>query len=89
MRDEKVTRLFVGNLPYCVTEDDLSRIFSEYGPLRECVLVMDKMSGQSRGFAFVEFQSDLDALKAEEALDQSELEGRRISVREAKPRRDK
>ena len=82
-----MTRLFVGGLPYSITEDDLNRIFATYGPLKECVLVMDKETGRSRGFGFVEFESDLDALKAEEAFDQSELEGRRISVREAQPRR--
>ena len=82
-----MTRLFVGGLPFSVTEDDLSRIFGEYGPLKDCVLVMDKETGRSRGFGFCEFESNLDALKAEEALDQSELEGRRISVREAQPRR--
>ena len=80
-------RLFVGGLPYSITEDDLNRIFGEYGPVRETTLIMDKETGRSRGFGFVEFESNLDALKAEEALDQSELEGRRISVREANPRR--
>ena len=84
-----MTRLFVGGLPFSVTEDDLSRIFGEFGPLKDCVLVMDKVSGRSRGFGFVEYESDLDALKAEEALDQKKLEGRSISVREAKPRRTK
>ena len=84
-----MTRLFVGGLPYSITEDDLSRIFGAHGPVKDTVVVMDKETGRSRGFGFVEFESNLDALKAEEALDQSELEGRRISVREAKPRRDK
>ena len=84
-----MTRLFVGGLPYSITEDDLARIFGEYGPVRETTLIMDKETGRSRGFGFVEFESDLDALKAEEALDQSKLESRSISVREAQPRRRK
>jgi RNA recognition motif-containing protein len=79
----------VGGLPYSTTEDDLSRIFGEYGPLKNCALIMDKVTGQSRGFAFIEFESDLDALHAEEALNQSELDGRKIGVSEARPRRDK
>jgi RNA recognition motif-containing protein len=82
-----MTRLFVGGLPFSTTEDDLSRIFGAYGPVKECILIMDKETGRSRGFSFVEMESDLDALKAEEALDQSELGGRRISVRPAQPRR--
>ena len=82
-----MTRLFVGGLPYSITEDDLARIFGEYGPVRETTLIMDKETGRSRGFGFVEFESDLDALKAEETRDQSSLEGRKISVREAQPRR--
>jgi len=84
-----MTRLFVGGLPYSITEDDLARIFGEYGPVKDTVVVMDNATGRSRGFGFVEFDSPLDSLKAEEALDQSNVEGRRISVREATPRRTK
>lgn len=82
-----MTKLFVSGLPYSTTEDDLSRIFGEYGPLKTCSLITDRVTQQSRGFAFIEFESALDALHAEEALNQSELDGRKIGVSEAQPRR--
>jgi RNA recognition motif-containing protein len=86
--EAEMTRLFVANLPYSLSEDELSAHFSQYGPLRTCTIVTDRYSGQSRGFAFLEFQSALDAAEALRALDESSLGGRRIIVREAKPRRD-
>ena len=83
-----MNRLFVASLKYDVTEDDLSAIFSEIGPLKECVIIKDKYSGNSKGWGFVEFQSPLDAETALQRLDESEVKGRRIVVREAtKPRR--
>ena len=80
-------RLFIANLPYSLSEDELSDYFAQCGPLRSCELVKNRQTGQSRGYAFVEFQSDLDAEEAIKRLNESVLGGRRIIVREAKPRR--
>ena len=85
-----MTRLFVANVSYHATEDDLSAAFSAFGPLKECLHIQDRQSDRHKGYAFVEFQSPLDAEAALKALDETELLGRRIVVREAtKPRRDK
>ncbi len=80
-------RLFVANLPYSLSEDELSAFFAQCGPLKSCDLVKDRQTEQSRGFAFVEFQSDQDAEEARKRLDESVLSGRRIIIQEAKPRR--
>jgi cold-inducible RNA-binding protein len=82
-----MTRLFVANISYALSEEELAAHLSQVGPLRSCVLVVDRSTGQSRGFGFVEFQSELDAEEAVKQLDESMLGGRRIIVREAKERK--
>lgn len=78
-------RLFVGNIPYNATDDQLKKMFEEVGKVESAQIVMDRMSGRSRGFGFVEM-ADADAKKAIEALNGKELEGRQLVVNEARPR---
>ncbi len=78
-------KLFAGGLPYSVTEGRLEEIFSVHGTVESARLIMDKFTGQSRGFGFVEMSSGAEAQKAIEALNATPLEGRRLTVNEARP----
>ena len=76
-------KLFVGNLAYGVTDDDLQQLFSQAGTCESASVVMDRDTGQSRGFAFVMMASADDAERARKQLDSTELKGRRLRVDEA------
>ena len=78
--------LFVGSLPFSITEDTLGQLFSQYGQIVSVNVIKDKFSGQSRGFAFVEMGTEEEAKKAIEALNGYNLEGRSIVVKEALPK---
>ena len=78
--------LFVGSLPYSVSEDTLKDLFSQHGQVVSVNIIKDKYSGNSRGFAFVEMGTDEEAQKAMQKLDGSDLEGRNIVVKEALPK---
>ncbi|OGM25022.1 RNA-binding protein [Candidatus Woesebacteria bacterium RIFCSPHIGHO2_02_FULL_38_9] len=78
-------KIFVGNLDFTVTADDLRALFSQVGTIVDCVVIMDKMTGRSRGFGFVEMSKDDEVKKAIETLNGSELKGRKINVNEARP----
>jgi RNA recognition motif-containing protein len=80
------SKLYVGNLAYSVTNDDLETLFSQVGKVASSAVVSDKFSGQSRGFGFVEMESSSDATRAISELDGKELKGRNLKVNEAKPR---
>jgi RNA recognition motif-containing protein len=80
--------IYVGNLNYRVKEDDLKSVFEDYGQVESVKIITDKMSGRSKGFAFVEMQDDAEACAAMEALHESEFEGRKMIVNEARPRRE-
>lgn len=80
-----MNKLFVGNLDYTVTSDDLKQAFAQFGTIVDAVVIMDKMTGRSRGFGFVEFTKPEEAKAAIEKLNGSELKGRKINVNEAKP----
>lgn len=82
-------RLFVGGLPYEVTQSQLEEMFAEVGKVESADLITDKFSGRSKGFGFVEMGSDEDAQKAIEALNGKEMSGRNIAVNEAKPREER
>ena len=82
-------KLFVGNLPFAMTDAQLGEIFSAYGTVVSANVVVDKFSKRSKGFGFVEFESEEDAAKAIEALDNSEQMGRNIAVKEALPKPDR
>ena len=79
------TKLFVGNLDYSVTSDDLKAAFAAVGTVADAVVISDRNTGRSRGFGFVEMSTAEEAKAAMEKLDQSDLKGRKINVREALP----
>ena len=78
-------KLYVGGLPYSVTEGRLQEIFAEYGAVESARVISDKFTGQSRGFGFVEMASSAEAQKAIEALNGTQLDGRTLVVNEARP----
>src|SRR5579859_318034 len=80
------TKLYVGNLAYSVTNEDLEALFSQAGKVDTATVVMDKFSGQSRGFGFVEMADSNEAARAIEEFNETELKGRAIRVNEARPR---
>ena len=80
------TRLYVGNLSYDTTSNDLESLFTEVGEVSNCDVVIDRITGRSKGFAFVEMGSQDDANKAIEALNGKDFQGRELNVNEARPR---
>ncbi len=78
-------KIFVGNLPFSVGDAELREIFSPYGELTEVTVIKDKYSGRSKGFGFITFAEDTSADKAISEMNSKEVEGRNISVDEAKP----
>lgn len=82
-------KLFVGNVPYNITEDQLKEIFSEAGEVESVAVITDKMTGRPRGFVFVEMASEDGAKKAIETLNGREIDGRALNVNEARPREDR
>lgn len=83
------TRLFVGNLSYQTAETDLQDYFSQAGAVTSVNLMMDKMTGKSRGFAFVEFASAEEANKAVEQFHNKDFQGRALTVNIARPREER
>ncbi len=82
-------KLYVGNLSYKVTEDDLKDLFKEFETVTEVNLVTDRATGRSRGFGFVEFSSGDDADKAIKSLNGKMFQDREIVVNEARPRKNR
>src|SRR5262245_34542454 len=84
------SKIYVGGLPYATTDAQLSEVFSAHGTVESARVITDKFSGRSRGFGFVEMSSGSEAQNAINALNNTELEGRTLTVNEAKPmpRRD-
>lgn len=82
-------KLYVGNLPFSITETELHDVFSEHGAVSEVQIIMDKFTQKPRGFGFVTFESGEGASAALEALDGQPLEGRPLRVSEARPREDR
>jgi RNA recognition motif-containing protein len=83
------TKLFVGNLSFNTTENDLQDAFAAHGTVTEVDLIMDKMSGRSRGFAFVTMESAEAAQVAIQAMHGAQLDGRTLTVNEARPREER
>lgn len=79
------TKLFVGNLEYTVTGEDLKETFSQAGTVVDAVVISDKMTGRSRGFGFVEMSTEEEAKAAIEKMNGMDLKGRKINVNEARP----
>lgn len=80
------TKLYVGNLAYTVSNDDLRDLFSQVGQVQNATVIMDKFSGQSKGFGFVEMTTAEEAASAIRQFDGADLKGRNIKVNEARPR---
>ncbi len=81
--------IYIGNLPYSVTEDELRDAFSEFGQVDRANIIKDKFSGRSKGFGFVEMPNDEEAQSAIESLNDSDLNGRTIKVNQARPREER
>ncbi|MDX2096897.1 MAG: RNA-binding protein [Leptolyngbyaceae cyanobacterium bins.59] len=81
--------IYVGNLSYQVTQEDLSEVFAEYGTVKRVQLPTDRETGRMRGFGFVEMATDAEEAAAIEALDGAEWMGRDLKVNKAKPREEK
>lgn len=84
----RIMNIYVGNLPYSVSEDDLRAAFADFGEVSSANVIMDRMSGQSKGFGFIEMPSDSEAEEAINALNDSAFNGRNIKVNQARPRND-
>ena len=83
------TKLYVGNLSYNITENDLQDLFAQHGPVTEVNLMQDKMSGRPRGFGFVTMATKEGAEAAIQNLNGKEWEGRALTVNEARPREER
>ncbi len=81
--------VYVGNLSYDATQDDLSQVFQEYGTVKNVKVPTDRETGRPRGFAFVEMESEAEEEAAIEALDGAEWMGRDLKVNKARPRQDR
>ena len=79
------TKLYVGGLPYSTTQDELRDAFGKAGSVASASIIMDKMTGRSRGFGFIEMENDADAQKAIEMWNGQDFGGRKLTVNEAKP----
>ena len=82
-------KLFVGGLPFSTTDEELQQVFAAHGTVASAVVIKDRDSGRSKGFGFVEFESDDEGKAAEKALNGSDLGGRSITVNEARPREER
>ncbi len=80
-------RIYVGNLPFTATEEEIRELFEQYGSVNSVNLITDRETERPRGFGFVEMESGAD--EAIQALDQMELGGRNLSVNEARPRQER
>jgi RNA recognition motif-containing protein len=81
--------IYVANLSFNITDDDLRELFEAYGNVSSAKVIMDRMTGRSRGFGFVEMDNDTEAQKAIDELNQGEFDGKVISVSVARPRTDR
>ncbi len=82
-------KLYVGNLAYGVTDGDLQQLFHQHGTVESAQVIMDRDTGRSKGFGFVEMGSDQEAQAAIAALHDKEVDGRRLTVNEARPKEDR
>ena len=81
--------IYVGNLPFSTSDDDLNQLFSPFGTVSSARIIKDKFTDRSRGFGFVEMENDEEALKAIEAINGKDVDGRPLKVSEARPREDR
>lgn len=81
-------KLFVGNLSFETTSDEIRDLFSEVGPVESCQVITDRETGRSKGFGFIEMNSQAEANTAKEKFNGQDLHGRALKVDEAKPKND-
>ena len=81
--------IYVGNLPYSVTEEDLRETFSRFGEVSQVNLITDKFTGASKGFGFVEMDNNSEADAAIKGLNETDMKGRTMKVNQAKPKSDR
>lgn len=81
--------IYVGNLPWKMTDEDLKEMFEPHGTVKRAQIITDRETGRSRGFGFVEMEDDNEATQAIEALNESDCQGRPLTVNEAKPREER
>lgn len=79
-------KLFVGNLPYTTTNEDLGEFFAQYGEVLSAAVIMDRVTGRSKGFGFVEMTNDQEADTAIARADGADFENRKLTVSEARPK---
>ena len=82
-------KLYVGNLPYGMSDSELEQVFAEFGTVQSAQVIMDRDTGRSRGFGFVEMSTSDEGHAAINALHDKEVGGRKLTVNEAKPREDR
>jgi RNA recognition motif-containing protein len=88
-KDQIMVNIYVGNLAYTVTDDELRQAFESFGAVDRASVVTDRMSGRSKGFGFVEMPKEAEARAAIAGLNETELKGRNILVNEARPQSDR
>jgi RNA recognition motif-containing protein len=88
-RPDMGKKLYVGNLTYGATDSTLTQLFEAHGTVQSAQVIMDRDTGRSKGFGFVEMGSDAEAKTAIQALNGKEVEGRALTVNEARPREDR
>ncbi len=81
--------IYVGNLPYTATEEELRSMFEEHGPVSRVNIINDRETGRSKGFGFVEMESKADGEDAIKAIDGASMGGRNLRINEARPREDR
>lgn len=81
--------IYVGNLPYSTTDEDLKSMFSEFGDVSSVNIIKDRMTGNSKGFAFIEMGNDDEGQKAIEEINGKEMDGRALKVNLARPRQER
>jgi RNA recognition motif-containing protein len=81
--------IYIGNLPYNVSEEDLRDAFSQFGQVQSANIITDKFSGRSKGFGFVDMPNDAEAREAIESMNDKDFKGRTIKVNEARPREER
>src|SRR5438105_2163479 len=82
-------KLYVGNLPWSMTNDSLRDMFTQFGEVTDAAVITDRMTGRSKGFGFVTFANEEDANKAIQEMQEKEIEGRKIIVNVARPKEDR
>ena len=84
-----MVNIYVGNLSYSMTEDDLRNLFAAHGTVDNVSVAVDRATGRARGFGFVEMPNESEARAAMEALNETEIQGRKIMVNEARPKTER